>query len=62
VLRDKLTVFSPHSGVFYRKERKGFAEGATASRPLRSPCALCGKKHRYAVRTRNTTVKSQVIS
>jgi hypothetical protein len=32
VLRDKLTVFSPHGGVFYRKGRKGFASFA---KPLR---------------------------
>jgi hypothetical protein len=32
---------------FYRKGRKGFAEGAKASRPLQSPCALCGEKPQH---------------
>jgi hypothetical protein len=30
--------------TFYRNGRKGFAGNATALRPLRKLCALCGKK------------------
>jgi hypothetical protein len=38
---------------FYRKGRRGFAEGAKASRPLRSLCARSPKAAGQALKTRN---------
>jgi hypothetical protein len=42
-----VAVFHRIAVFFYRKGRKGFAEGAKASRPLQSPCALCGDKPQH---------------
>jgi hypothetical protein len=36
--------FHRRVAVSHRKWRKGFAKDAKPLRPLRSPCALCGKK------------------